>query len=46
MISKIIAEDQITKVKKAIDGVDKIVIVAHVGPDGINTCFVALPDDD
>ena len=34
MISKIIAEDQITKVKKAIDGVDKIVIVAHVGPDG------------
>lgn len=34
MISKIIAEDQITKVKKAIDDVDKIVIVAHVGPDG------------
>lgn len=34
MISKIIAEDLITKVKKAIDGVDKIVIVAHVGPDG------------
>jgi len=34
MFSKIIAEDQITKVKKAIDGVDKIVIVAHVGPDG------------
>jgi len=34
MISKIIAEDLITKVKKAIDNVDKIVIVAHVGPDG------------
>jgi len=34
MISKIIAEDLITKVKKAIDSVDKIAIVAHVGPDG------------
>ena len=34
MISKIIAEDLIIKVTKAIDGVDKIVIVAHVGPDG------------
>jgi len=34
MISKIIAEDLITKVKKAIDKVDKIVIVAHIGPDG------------
>ena len=34
MISKIIAEDYITKVKKAIESVDKIVIVAHVGPDG------------
>jgi len=34
MISKIIAEDLITKVKKAIDSVEKIVIVAHVGPDG------------
>ena len=34
MISKIIAEDLITRVKKAIDNVDKIVIVAHVGPDG------------
>ena len=34
MISKIIAEDLITKAKKTIDGVDKIVIVAHVGPDG------------
>jgi len=34
MISKIIDEDLITKVKKAIDGVDKIVIVTHVGPDG------------
>ena len=34
MISKIIAEDLITKVKKAIDNVDKIVIVVHIGPDG------------
>ena len=34
MISKIIAEDLVVKVKKAIDAVDKIVIVAHVGPDG------------
>ena len=34
MITKIIAEDLINKVQKAIDGVDKIVIVAHVGPDG------------
>ena len=34
MISKIIAEDLIVKVKKAIAEVDKIVIVAHVGPDG------------
>ena len=34
MISKIIAEDLISKVKKAIDGVDKIAIVVHVGPDG------------
>jgi len=34
MISKIIAEDLITKVNKAIDNVDKIVIVAHIGPDG------------
>lgn len=34
MISKIIAEDLISKVKKAIDSVDKIVIVTHVGPDG------------
>jgi len=34
MISKIIAEDLIVKVKKAIGSVDKIVIVAHVGPDG------------
>ncbi|MEI8085480.1 MAG: DHH family phosphoesterase [Paludibacter sp.] len=34
MISKIIAEDLITKVKKAIDKVDKIAIVVHVGPDG------------
>ena len=30
MISKIIAEELISKVKKAIDNVDKIVIVAHV----------------
>jgi len=34
MISKIIAEDLISKVKKAIDSVDKIVIVVHIGPDG------------
>ncbi len=34
MISKIIAEDLITKVRKAIDSVEKIVIVTHVGPDG------------
>ena len=34
MISKIIAEELINKVKKAIDKVEKIVIVAHVGPDG------------
>ncbi len=34
MISKIIAEDLITKVSKAINKVDKIAIVVHVGPDG------------
>ena len=34
MISKIIAEDLISKVKKSIDKVDKIAIVVHVGPDG------------
>jgi phosphoesterase RecJ-like protein len=34
MISKIIAEDLISKVEKAVDYADKIVIVAHVGPDG------------
>ena len=34
MISKIIAEDHINKVEKAIESVDKIVIVVHVGPDG------------
>ena len=34
MISKIIAEELITKTKKAIDSVEKIVIVTHVGPDG------------
>jgi phosphoesterase RecJ-like protein len=34
MISKIIAEDLITKVQKSIDSVDKIIIVTHVGPDG------------
>lgn len=34
MISKIIAEDLVAKVKKAVDGVDKIVIVVHIGPDG------------
>ncbi len=34
MISKIIAEELISKVRKAIDSVEKIVIVTHVGPDG------------
>jgi phosphoesterase RecJ-like protein len=34
MISKIIAEDLIFKVEKAIGNVDKIAIVAHIGPDG------------
>ncbi len=34
MISKIIAEDLISKVKKAIGNVEKITIVSHVGPDG------------
>ena len=34
MISKIIAEELITRVKRAIDSVEKIVIVTHVGPDG------------
>lgn len=34
MISKVISEDSIHKVKKAIDQVDNIIIVVHVGPDG------------
>ena len=34
MISKIIAEELITKAKKAIAAVEKITIVVHVGPDG------------
>ena len=34
MISKIIAEELITKVKKEVDKAEKIVIVTHVGPDG------------
>jgi len=34
MISKIISEDLISKVSKAIDSTEKIVIVTHVGPDG------------
>lgn len=34
MISKIIAEDLINKVKKSIEKVEKIAIVVHVGPDG------------
>ncbi|MDO9152296.1 MAG: bifunctional oligoribonuclease/PAP phosphatase NrnA [Paludibacter sp.] len=34
MISKIIAEELIHKVQKAIKGVEKIAIVVHVGPDG------------
>ncbi len=34
MISKIIAEDLIHKVKNALDEAEKIAIVVHVGPDG------------
>lgn len=34
MISKIIAEELVHKVKKAIDESDKIAIIVHVGPDG------------
>ncbi len=34
MISKIIAEELIHKVQKAIDKVERIAIVVHVGPDG------------
>lgn len=34
MISKIIDEDLIHKVNKAIDNAEKITIVSHVGPDG------------
>lgn len=34
MISKIIHEDLISKTKKAIDSVENITIVVHVGPDG------------
>lgn len=34
MISKIIAEDNINKTQKAINGAEKIVIVVHIGPDG------------
>jgi phosphoesterase RecJ-like protein len=34
MISKVIAEDLITKVKREINSVEKITIVVHVGPDG------------
>lgn len=34
MITKIIAEEIIHKVQKAIDAVDRIAIVVHVGPDG------------
>ncbi|NDP22076.1 MAG: bifunctional oligoribonuclease/PAP phosphatase NrnA [Paludibacter sp.] len=34
MISKIIAEDLIHKVKKSIESVERIAIVVHVGPDG------------
>ena len=34
MISKIIAEDHINKVEKAIESAEKIVLVVHVGPDG------------
>jgi len=34
MISKIIAEELITKIKREVDKAEKIVIVTHVGPDG------------
>lgn len=34
MISKIIAEELITKIKRKVDKAEKIVIVTHVGPDG------------
>ena len=34
MITKIIAEDLIDKVEAAIERVDKIAIIAHIGPDG------------
>ncbi|MDD5184086.1 MAG: DHH family phosphoesterase [Paludibacter sp.] len=34
MISKIISEELVNKVEKAIDVADKIAIVVHVGPDG------------
>ena len=34
MISKVISEDSIHKVQKAIDQVENIIIVVHVGPDG------------
>jgi phosphoesterase RecJ-like protein len=34
MISKIIAEELISKVKKSIEKVDRVAIVVHVGPDG------------
>jgi bifunctional oligoribonuclease and PAP phosphatase NrnA len=34
MITKIIAEELINKVKKSIEKVEKIAIVVHVGPDG------------
>lgn len=34
MISKIIAEDLIHKVQRALDTAEKIAIVVHVGPDG------------
>lgn len=34
MISKIISEESIRKVAKALDKAEKVAIVAHVGPDG------------
>lgn len=34
MLSKIIAEDLISRIREAIDVKDNIVIVSHVGPDG------------
>ena len=34
MISKVIAEELIHKLKREIENAEKIVLVTHVGPDG------------